>query len=213
MRLLRSGGRRGALTAAATACASAGAGLLALAFQHELTTPPPLPAAAQATPRGTGLSQPPTAASVVLPRSVPQRITAPGTGLDTAIDAVGLAEDGSVALPKNVDHAGWFTGSVTPGERGNAIIVGHVDSTTGPAAFYSLGKLSSGDRITVQRRDGRAATFTLTRTAVYDKNHFPSDLVYGPTQGSQLTLITCTDWDSNAHEYRANLVLTAQLAR
>ncbi|GAA2516016.1 sortase domain-containing protein [Streptomyces gobitricini] len=112
-------------------------------------------------------------------------------------------------MPTDADHAGWYTGSVTPGERGNAILAAHLDSTTGPAAFYSLGALRKGDHITVQRRDGRQAVFTITTMNVYDKKAFPSQTVYGPTTLPQLTLITCAEWDKEAKTYRANLVITA----
>ncbi|MFV0126675.1 sortase domain-bontaining protein [Streptomyces sp. HMX112] len=82
-------------------------------------------------------------------------------------------------------------------------------TTTGPAAFYSLGALRIGDHITVQRRDGRDAVFTVTAMSVYAKQTFPSQAVYGPTAHPQLTLITCADWDQDARTYRANLVITA----
>lgn len=145
-------------------------------------------------------------------RSIPVRVTAEEISLTVAVDAVGIARDGSVALPGNADHAGWFAGSVTPGERGNAILVGHVDSTTGPAAFYALGGLRKGDRITVERRDGRDADFTVTRMAVHPKDSFPSEEVYAPAAHPVLTMITCADWDEEDEDYRANLVLTAHPA-
>ncbi len=63
----------------------------------------------------------------------------------------------------------------------------------------------------VQRRDGRDAVFTVTAMGVYAKNAFPSQAVYGPTPGPQLTLITCADWDEDSRAYRANLVITAHL--
>ncbi|GAA4663202.1 hypothetical protein GCM10023347_13670 [Streptomyces chumphonensis] len=54
-------------------------------------------------------------------------------------------------MPKDVDHAGWFTHTPTPGRRGNAVVVGHLDSKSGLAAFYGLGSLRAGDRIVVER--------------------------------------------------------------
>jgi hypothetical protein len=197
----RTGGRRGARTAAATACLTAGIALLAYALPPQ-QPPPPVP------PPSTGPVHTHPADAVVLPRSQPLRITAPAVGLSTRVEAVPLDRDGSISMPKDADHAGWFTQSVTPGERGNAIVVGHVDSTTGPAAFYGLGALRRGHRITVERRDGRDAAFTVTRMEVYTKNRFP-DHVYQPSPGPQLTLITCTGWDDGANDYRANLVITA----
>ncbi|MEU2184573.1 class F sortase [Streptomyces thermolilacinus] len=146
---------------------------------------------------------------MALPPAQPVKITAKRIGLSAFVEAVGIAEDGSIAIPADAAHAGWYTGSVTPGERGNAILAGHLDSTSGPAAFYGLGALREGDRIAVQRRDGRDAVFTVTAMSVYAKDAFPSQAVYGPTPEPQLTLITCADWDEDSRTYRANLVITA----
>ncbi|MGW0917104.1 sortase domain-containing protein [Streptomyces sp. NPDC002784] len=205
-------GRRGACTATATACATAGLGLLAAAFlpHHQPPPAPPPSAHVQAqppiAPTGPGSETP------VLPASEPVRITAGRIGLAAPVEAVDTAKDGSVALPADPDRAGWYTGSVTPGERGNAILAAHLDSTSGPAAFYSLGALRQGDRVTVEREDGRDAHFTVTAMHVYTKSSVPSETVYGPTTHPQLTLITCADWDATAKEYRANLVITAHPA-
>ncbi len=149
----------------------------------------------------------------MLPASEPVRITAKPIGLAAPVEPVGVAKDGSMALPADPGRAGWYTGSVTPGERGNAVLAAHLDSTSGPAAFYGLGALRQGDRITVERQDGRDALFSVTAMRVYAKSSLPSETVYGPTAHPQLTLITCADWDATAREYRANLVITAHPAR
>lgn len=206
-------GRRGAGTATATACATAGLGLLIAAFLPHHQPPPPPPPSARAY-----VQQPTTAVpgtdprTAVLPASEPVRITAKRIGLVAPVEAVGIAKDSSVALPPDPGRAGWYTGSATPGERGNAILAAHLDSNSGPAAFYSLGALRQGDRITVERQDGRDAHFTVTAMHVYGKSSLPSE-VYGPTAHPQLTLITCADWDATAKEYRANLVITAHPAK
>ncbi|MFJ3222700.1 sortase domain-bontaining protein [Streptomyces sp. NPDC086783] len=201
-------GRRGVYTAAATAFTTGALALLATAMTGPQPPPAPPPDARSATTAHSAVPQPQGAA---LPRSEPAIISIPKIGLHTQVDPVTRAADGSIALPENPDHAGWYTGSVTPGERGNAIMVGHVDSQKGPAAFYGLGALRKGSPLTVTRRDGSTAHFTLTGIDVWAKNAFPSQRVYGPTTTAMLTLITCTGWDSTHRTYRDNLVLTAQL--
>ncbi|MDT0381723.1 sortase [Streptomyces sp. DSM 42041] len=143
-------------------------------------------------------------------RSEPSRITGRSVGLSAAVTPVGLADDGSIALPGDADRAGWYDGSVTPGEAGNAVLVAHVDSTSGPAAFYELGALEEGDRVTVRRRDGSTARFTVTGIAVHPRDEMPA-AVYRPTLRPRLTLITCTEWDPEARAYRSNLVVTSLL--
>lgn len=199
--------RRGAHTAAATACATAGIVLLAVAFVPGQQPPPepPPPPPTHTQPH----THVPSHDIAVLPSSEPVQITAKRIGLAASIEAVGIAKDGTITMPTDADHAGWYTGSVTPGERGNAILAAHLDSTTGPAAFYHMGALRKGDHITVQRRDGKEAAFTVTAMSVYAKKAFPAQAVYGPTAHPQLTLITCADWDERTETYQANLVITA----
>ncbi|MEV1093409.1 sortase domain-bontaining protein [Streptomyces microflavus] len=178
------------------------------AFTHPPQPPPAPPAAARTHDTPT-----PSAADSDLPvlgPSRPVRITSQAVGLDAAVDRVGTSADGTIALPDEGDHAGWYSGSVTPGQRGNALLVGHLDTTRGPAAFYALGALRKGDRITVHRRDKSVAHFTVTALNVYDQDDFPSTSVYAPTTHPLLTLITCADWDPTTGTYTANLVITAQ---
>lgn len=200
-----SGGRRGAYTVAATAFSATALALLASVAAQP--PPPVLPDSdRQVQPSGqhhVGPHAPP------LPPSQPYGIEMEKLGLQVKVEQVGLTADGSIAMPTDPDHAGWYTGSPTPGENGNAVIVGHLDSATGPAAFYGLGALRKGDRVSVKRRDQTTATFTVTSTAVWSKNGFPSEHVYAPTAQPQLTLITCADWDEAASAYQSNLVITA----
>ncbi|MFD5208668.1 sortase domain-bontaining protein [Streptomyces anulatus] len=115
----------------------------------------------------------------------------PEIGVRTRIDKVTRATDGSVDMPPDPDHAGWYTGSATPGEIGNTIVVGHLDSRSGPAAFYGLGALRKGSRIVITRHDGSTAHFSVTAMNVWAKDDFPSRRVYSPTTTPTLTLITC----------------------
>jgi hypothetical protein len=58
--------------------------------------------------------------------------------------------------------AGWYKLGASPGERGNAVILGHVDAAkTGPAVSYDLGRLARGDTVQVDREDGTIAIFTV----------------------------------------------------
>ncbi|MFD7748035.1 class F sortase [Streptomyces sp. NPDC059698] len=200
-------GRRGVYTAAATAFTTSALVLLATAVTGP-QPPPALPDTARAKPLGEPKA--PEPGSSPLPRSEPRDIRIPKIGVRTQIDKVTRATDGSVDMPPDPDHAGWYTGSATPGENGNTIIVGHVDSRSGPAAFYGLGALRKGSRIMVTRRDGSTAHFTVSAMEVWAKDDFPSRRVYGPAMTPTLTLITCADWDNERHTYRSNLVLTAE---
>ena len=69
---------------------------------------------------------------------------------------LGLDPTGALEAPRDFSVAGWWTGGSRPGEVGPAVIAGHVDSKTGPAVFYELGRLHKGDAVYVRLRDGAA---------------------------------------------------------
>jgi sortase (surface protein transpeptidase) len=112
--------------------------------------------------------------------------------------------------------AGWFTGNPTPGERGAALIVGHVDTDRGRAVFYPLGNIQPGAVILVDRADKRHAQFRVTSMEIVDKDHFPAERVYGsgrekdPGSVPELRIITCGGAFDGQH-YADNLVVYAEL--
>jgi hypothetical protein len=48
-------------------------------------------------------------------------------------------------VPDDFGRAGWFVGGPAPEQVGPAVIAGHVDSSSGPAVLYRLGRLGAGD--------------------------------------------------------------------
>ncbi len=71
-----------------------------------------------------------------------RRVRIPAIQVDAPVTPVGLDMSGWVDAPSPDDPnlAGWFTGAVSPGENGTAVVVGHVDNMKGPAVFYGLGR-------------------------------------------------------------------------
>jgi sortase (surface protein transpeptidase) len=145
--------------------------------------------------------------------AAPATLTIPSIGVETELERLAVRDDGSLAAPADFGRAGWFAEGPSPGERGPAVIVGHVDSRDGPAVFYRLAELGAGDRIEVVRTDGTVARFAVTDTAAAPKDAFPTEAVYGPTAGPKLRLITCTGaFDRDARHYLSNLVVYAEPA-
>jgi len=140
----------------------------------------------------------------------PATMTIPSIGVETELERLAVGDDGTLAAPADFARAGWFAEGPSPGERGPAVIVGHVDSRDGPAVFYRLNELGPGDRIEVARTDGTVARFAVTDTAAAPKDAFPTEAVYGPTAGPTLRIITCTGaFDHDARHYLSNLVVYA----
>ena len=139
----------------------------------------------------------------------PTRVRIPAIGVDSTLEMLGLDAHRQLEPPKDFGRAGWYSGGVAPGDPGPAIIAGHVDSRTGPAVFFDLHALRTGDLVEVDR-GGQTVTFQVTRTEQYPKNAFPSERVYAPTPGAELRLITCGgSFDRNRGSYRDNIVVYA----
>jgi sortase (surface protein transpeptidase) len=143
----------------------------------------------------------------------PARLAIPAIGVETELEHLAVSDDGTLAAPGDFGRAGWFSEGPAPGERGPAVIVGHVDSRDGPAVFQHLAELRAGDLVEVTRADGTIARFAVTDTLEATKEAFPTEAVYGPTAGPTLRLVTCTGaFDRAARHYVSNLIVYADPA-
>ncbi|MFD7714002.1 class F sortase [Streptomyces sp. NPDC059785] len=178
----------------------------------EFDVGPPQPATAAAadgrTPHAAARSGPEP-----LPYSEADRVRIPAIQVDAPVMPVGLDAAGWVDAPPPEDPnlAGWFTGAVSPGEKGTSVVVGHVDNKLGPAVFYGLGALKKGNRVEVRRKDGKTAVFEIYGIEVFEKKDFPGDRVYGDKGKPELRVITCGGGFSKQHGYDGNVVAFARL--
>ena len=150
-----------------------------------------------------------------LSRSTPMQLSVPSIGLTAPLLGLGMDSRGAPELPpfSQPRTAGWLRDSVTPGEAGTAVLVGHVDTRTGPAVMWNLSAVRPGALVEVSRLDGTTALFTVDRLKAYAKSGFPAALVYGPTPDAELRIITCGGGFDRAHqEYTGNVVLFAHLS-
>lgn len=142
--------------------------------------------------------------------TVPTALTIPGLDLDEQLIDLGLAASGELDVPSDPARVGWFTGGGRPGGRGPTVLVGHLDSASGPAVFADLPDLVTGDEVTVTAEDGTAVTYAVTRTEDFRQDDFPTEAVFGATPDDQLRLITCTGpYDREAGRYTENRVVFA----
>ena len=127
---------------------------------------------------------------------------------------LGRAADGSIEVPARFDVAGWFAEGPRPGQPGPAVVLGHVDSRTGPAVFYRVAALPRDARGRAWTgRTGVRSAFRVSGTQRVPKLEFPTDLVYGPTLEPSLRLVTCGgSFDRAARNYRDNVIVYADPA-
>lgn len=143
----------------------------------------------------------------------PTGIRIPTIGVEASTVPLGLRPDGSIEVPTDLDQTGWWADGPEPGEPGPAVILGHVDSRSGPAVFFELAALQPGDVINVDRRDGSVVTYLVDRIEQHSKDAFPTEAVYGRTTDAVLRLVTCGgEFDRSERSYEDNIVVFANLA-
>ncbi|ACZ41485.1 peptidase C60 sortase A and B [Thermobaculum terrenum ATCC BAA-798] len=128
--------------------------------------------------------------------------------VDAAVEYVGLTPDGAMDVPKKWEDVAWYRLGPVPGQQGNAVIAGHLDSTTGPAVFWKLKDIRIGDVVSVIDEDGHKINFKVTKIQSYFDEDAPLYDIFGPTDKSRLNLITCDgSWDPKAKRYDKKLVV------
>ncbi|GAB3803489.1 class F sortase [Micromonospora zhanjiangensis] len=160
-----------------------------------------------------GDKEPPRSFPVLKP-SIPIRLAVKSIGVQAPVMKVGLADDGSIAVPELAKHnqAGWYDRGPTPGQFGPAIIVGHADTKTGPSVFHDLVKLRPGARIEITREDRSTAIFEVNSVEQFDKGKLPIERVYGDYSRPVLRLITCGgQWRGGSIGYADNVIAFASL--
>lgn len=142
----------------------------------------------------------------------PVSIKIESIGVDSSVIPLGLNADGTVQVPVDTTKVGWYTGNVAPGANGASVLIGHLDSKTGPAVFYKLARVKPGAVIAIRRANGTTARFSVQVVSRFRRSVFPTRSVYGPVDGSQLRLVTCGgEFDRESGHYLDNTVVYASL--
>ncbi len=94
--------------------------------------------------------------------------------------------------PASIFDVGWYNGSPKPGEPGTIVLDGHVSGPTKRGVFYNIGNMQIGDKITLERGDGKVFSYTVSGKELYDNGQVDTDkLVKSSVPGKPgLNLIT-----------------------
>ena len=127
----------------------------------------------------------PAAPVAVAPQ--PTRLLIPSLALDTPVTEV-FVVDGAWQV---ADYAaGYLHDTALPGDRGNTVLAGHAGLRGG--VFRDLGAVAAGDDIYVD-----AAGWRYHYRVRESKSVWPNQVeVLAPTDAAVLTLLTCTNWDT-----------------
>ena len=120
---------------------------------------------------------------------------------------------GNIQAPLNIYDAGWYNGSVKPGQTGAVFIDGHASGPTREGLFAYLDTLSTGDMVQVEKGDGTLITYKVIHkevVALKDIDMKKVLLPYGNTLKG-LNLMTCTGtWLPNEKTYDQRVVVYTQ---
>lgn len=176
------------------------------------------PASAQEVPSTVGTNAPyapnPSSVAPPLSPSTPMAIEIPAIRVNAPVMRLGRNSDGSLEVPPLDNHnlAGWYDRSVTPGQKGSSIILGHVDNYTGPSVFFNIKTLRRGDKIDIVRAGGRTAVFAVDGVQKVAKALFPANAIYGNVPYAGMRLITCGGpFDAARGQYLDSIVVYAHL--
>ncbi|MBI2862927.1 MAG: class F sortase [Chloroflexi bacterium] len=145
------------------------------------------------------------AVSVAAGSLAPQRIVIPSLGVDSRVVEVGI-QGGEYEV--QAFAVGHYEDSANPGQPGNMLLWGHVDSLNLGNVFANLGLLAEGDPLYLQ--SGRE----WYKYVVQRKQAVPRDRVdvLGGSQEPIATLVACTGgWDWTIRDYPERLIVTAAL--
>src|SRR6266702_4240497 len=150
-----------------------------------------------------------------VPLLIPVRLVVPAIEINASVESVGIRSDSDLATPTQHpwEDAGWYDMGPLPGERGSAVIDGHLDRPGGyPAVFWRLRDIQVGDDVQVIGSAGKAVHFRVTRMAYYPADQAPLQDIFGNLGGKYLNLITCAgDWIPGQHQTTLRLVVYSSL--
>ncbi|WP_165355168.1 class F sortase [Nocardioides oleivorans] len=154
---------------------------------------------------------PATRADTVVRPQVPSLVVLPG-GRRVPVRAVGTTPAGLLAVPDDIDVAGWWRGGARIGDPfGSVLVAAHVDSTTqGLGPFAELLTAESGARLRVESA-GLHQEFVIRERRLVPQGSLVDDSwIFDASGDLRLTLVTCAPpYDSSRGGYQNLAVVTA----
>lgn len=139
---------------------------------------------------------------------LPIRLKIPKIAVDASIVNMGLTAAGDMDTPGNLVDVGWYKYGPQPGDKGSAVIAGHL-GVQGPGVFANLKLLQKGDRLLIVDDKGQIISFVVAQTRTYNFKEHPSE-VFNNNDGVHLNLITCTGvWIQSQRTFTNRLVVFA----
>jgi hypothetical protein len=183
-----------------------------------LETQPPMisgPTDSGPTDSGPAVATRDAAPAAAATEAAPVRVQIPALAVDSVVDPVGVAPDGQMAIPEDVDRVGWYRFGPAPGDDGSAVIAGHVDDREqGLGVLAPLQDAAVGDEVLVVDAEGATTRWRVVSRELISKQVLPLDRIFTRTGPPRLTLITCGGpFLPEYASYRDNVVVVAEPVR
>ena len=127
---------------------------------------------------------------------------------------MGVAEDGQMDIPDDVDRVGWYRFGPAPGDDGSAVVAGHVDDAEqGLGVLSPLRDADVGTEIVLTDAAGTTTHWRVVSRELIDKQVLPLDRIFTPAGPPRLTIVTCGGpFLPEIGSYRDNVVVVAEQA-
>lgn len=98
-----------------------------------------------------------------VPATHPRYISIPALNIDKArVKVVGLTKTNTLDTPRNISDTAWYDKSAFPGQGYGAVLIdGHNGGVSRDGVFVNLDKLKDGDKIIIERGDGKKITYSV----------------------------------------------------
>jgi LPXTG-site transpeptidase (sortase) family protein len=141
-------------------------------------------------------------------RGAVTRIVIPSLSVDAKVDTAEFSGS-SWSVSDLGRKVGWLQNTSLPENGGNTVLAGHVSLISGASGpFYNLAYLKPGAKVYIYTDDNKMFVYKMRERIVVQ----PSDLsVTEKTSASQLTMLTCSNWDQDRKEYTKRVAIIADL--
>ncbi len=164
-------------------------------------------------PDGPDEVKPDNMAAYTVPANQPRYLSIPKLSVHARVRRLGTTAQNELQAPVNVHDAGWYEESAKPGDAGGAILIdGHVHGPTQKGVFYDLKSIRPGDKIQIERGDGKQSSFRVVKLQAYKANQADMAAALTPIVPGKLglNLITCAgQLDTSTNEYQERLIVFA----
>jgi sortase (surface protein transpeptidase) len=144
------------------------------------------------------------------PSATPVRVAIPALGVDGPVLPAGVSSENELDVPPDARSLVWYRHGPAPGDRGSAVIAGHLNWRGVTGLFADLAGVPVGAEVRVVFDDGAQRVFRVTAVELVPKPAVSVNGVFARDGARVLRLVTCGgEFDDEVNSYRSNVVVTA----